>query len=167
MSNNPAVSCSIFEETGANLQAPICVREPKVRRRGWQPGVPICLADGMPWHIPRVDLILLMTTSLLQPDLSDASDLADEIQQHDAADKEHLIVSMLYHAQMANIAVRLLQVNYDLPDGEWKRLLTFPSIDEMLRMTCRVSQEIARATPVWVPMLMTSGRAGNENLLVN
>ena len=161
---------NLFEEDRCDVEifsVQIVVRESRNRRFGWICGFSVWLADGMFWSLPPINLGLLITNPWLRDNLSRALELGDEIRQQTVGSVDHTLKSMIYHAQMANIAVLLLQINYDLSNEDWKRLLSFKTTDQMLTMTLRVSQEFARSISVWMPFFRPSGGDDYDHLLVN
>lgn len=93
------------------------------RRPGWTEGRPIFLADGSPWYGPRVTLALLITDAPLLADLGEAVKLAIGIQAQADHSRQGPVMLLFYEAIMRRIAVRLLQVNYDLPGAAWAALV--------------------------------------------
>ena len=51
-------------------------------------------------------------------------------------------------AYLAQVALRLLRINYDLPDGRWTALIEFEGLTGMLGMTLQASDVAATAFEV-------------------
>ena len=141
--------------------------EARSRRRGWTQGVVVQLADGRGWLLPRVDIPLLITTPGLQDDLIATFRLIHDMQGEVDETKGHVINLVHYHGHMANVGIRLLQVNYDLPEAEWKSLLAFDTIFPMLTFTRAVSELIGDSAGVWMPFYLTHGPDGADFLVCN
>lgn len=157
----------IFPETSGGEPAPVRYSEFRHRRHGWSGGPQVLLADGMIWSLPPIDLGLLLACPELQRELCRAYDLASDVQLQPDGSKEHAIKLVLYHAHMAKIAARLLQANYALPDDGWSSLLKFRDLHAMMAMTSRVSEEIVRTIPVWIPFFVLDGQDRRELLALN
>ena len=140
------------------------IRECQARRWGWVCGFTVELADGMLWQVPAINQAMLLTTPSLSVELATAFDLGEDLRRQQDTNQEHTIALLLYHAQMANIAVLLLRLNYELDDVAWKRLITFNQLPDMLRLTLRVSEEFARTVAIWMPFLLTSDVHGPKDL---
>lgn len=141
--------------------------ESRGRRPGWTPGIAVRLADGRDWHLPRVDVPLLLTTPGLQDDLIATFRLVDDMQRERDGTRGHVINLVHYHGHMADVGIRLLRVNYDLPDAAWKSLLAFDTVFPMLRFTRAVSDVIGDSAAVWMPFYRTHGADGAEFLAGN
>ena len=156
-----------FDTAAINDDGGAAISEFRRRRLGWHGGQAVRLADGMLWSLPKIDVLVLMTSPKLQDDLIRAFELADEIQRERDGSREHALGLMLYHAHMANVGIRLLQVNYDLPDDNWKAMLGFADLFGMLDLTLKVSLEIGNSVRTWMPFFLTSGPDGRDNLRLN
>lgn len=141
--------------------------EARSRRRGWTQGLVVRLADGRDWLLPRVDIPLLITTPGLQDDLIATFKLIHDMQGELDGTKGHVLNLVHYHGHMANVGIRLLQVNYDLRDADWRSLLAFDTIFPMLTFTRAVSESIGDSAGVWMPFYLTHGREGAEFLAGN
>ena len=54
---------------------------------------------------------------------------------------------------MVEVAVRLLCVNYDLPDASWTALLRFEAIPGMLVLSAETTLIVAQACEDWGPLI--------------
>ena len=125
------------------------------------------LADGRDWFLPRVDVPLLITTLGLQDDLIATFKLVRDMQCEGDGARGHVINLVHYHSHMADVGVRLLRVNYDLPDAAWKSLLAFDTIFPMLTFTRVVTEVIGESAGVWMPFYLTHGAEGADLLARN
>ena len=148
----------------ANHPAIVTIRESQARRWGWVGGFSVQLADGMLWQVPTINMSVLITTPSLPAELATAFDLVEDLKCRQDNNKEQTVALLLYHAQMASIAVQLLRINYELTDDVWKRLITFNQLPDMLRLTLRVAEELARTVALWMPFALSSDLHGLENL---
>ena len=137
------------------------------RRPGWTRGLPVRLADGSLWSIPKLDVVILITVPEMCADLTRAFDLADEIDREEEDGKEHAVKVLRHHAHLANIGVRLLQLNYDLPDEAWNGLLNFMDLSAMLELTVVVAGVVIDTIALWMPFVLVEGADGADNLRLN
>lgn len=112
------------------------------RRPAWTEGEAVELADGSAWYCPRTDLGLLVTDDALRGEFARTLELARDF-QGDGMVPLGILQMTRFHAQIANVAVRLLQANYDLPDDTWRALLRFEGLPGMLALTMRVAAIVA------------------------
>lgn len=143
------------------------LEEVQARRDGWTLGRPVRLADGARWWLPRLSWSALVFRPELLTAISRTYDLADKASQLESDLKGHTMATAIYHSQLAQLGVKLLQLNYDLPEERWRQLLSFGVVVEMLQMTSVVSGLIADSLPAWMPFYLTSGQNGADNLLRN
>ena len=136
------------------------------RRPGWTCGTPVRLGDGSWWTLPRVELADLITSAGLRDDLARALELARDAQGEPEGSRSEILRHMKYHMHMATVGVRLLQLNYDLPDRAWGSLLAFGGIKEMLVFTAEVSATLADAC-ARLPLLMAPGLKHPDVALLN
>ena len=125
------------------------------------------MADGLTWYLPMIDCELLVLNPPLIREFSKAFDLAVMVDRDEDDIKGMTIRSALCHAQFAQLAVILLEVNYDLPDERWRDMTAFARITDMLRMTLVVAEVVAASVEVWMPFCLTNGVAGRDNLRLN
>lgn len=123
------------------------------RRPAWTCGERVELADGSTWHLPRIDEDLLVRAGGLIDDIQDALDVATGADDGAAGCGPLSLAEIRYHAQMAVIGTRLLQANYDLTAGCWKRLWAFDDLAAMFALTGRIASVLAASAEVWGPIL--------------
>ena len=131
-------------------------REFESRRPGWSRGTPVRLGDGGWWALPKLELAVLITASGLRDDLARALDLARDAQGQREGSRSEILRHVRYHMHMARVGVRLLQVNYELPDRDWESLLAFGGVKDMLLFTAEVSAVLSDAC-ARLPLLATPG----------
>lgn len=141
--------------------AGIVTAENAARRVIWTLGRPLRLADGAAWWLPHFESALPLFRPELSAALARSFCLAEEVARAESDPDRHTLATAIHHAQLAQVAVMLLQVNYDLPDPTWRRLLIFERLGELLRLTLAVAEEIADSVPVWMPFVLTDSPDGS------
>ncbi len=122
------------------------------RRPGWTSGAKVKLADGMVWNLPGIDLALVVTSPELRIDLNNVLAIAS-FDCGGAASDASLDDVLRFHSRMAQVGVRLLQTNYDLPECCWKPLLSFDELTGMLKLTTAVAYALNDSATVWKSLL--------------
>ncbi len=141
----------MFDRTGMPLS------ELRHRRTGWTRGLPVILANGATWHLPTIDFALFVTHPELQRELRKAIDINEDLSSDPDDLTSQYIEMTLLHAQLANLGIRLFQINYDLNDYSWKNLLDFGDLFQMTKMTSMISAEIRKSSRIWTPFVLTHG----------
>ena len=141
--------------------------EAECRRSAWAPGQAVRLADGVEWSLSCIDIRNLILDSRLLAGISLVLDLSDAIRIAEVDVTQQTIATAEYHSHLAQLGLILLQRNYVLPDDDWRRLLGFDRLASTLRLTQIVSEVIADSVGTWMPLYLTSGVAGQDNLLLN
>ena len=91
-------------------------RETKCRRACWQPGRLVLLSDGQSWSIPPISVDLLELDPDLLANIGVAFGLARAVRPHEPESAGQSRTIVRYHARLAQIALILLRINYDLTD---------------------------------------------------
>ena len=135
-------------------------RESACRRRCWTQGRSLHLADGACWYLPRINLDILVLHPRLVGEIVKTFNFAGDVPLDGMNLTYQTLSTALYHAQLAQLGITLLQINYDLPDESWQLLLNFEWLPAMLKMTFDVSEAIADSINVWIPFYgaMSRGR---------
>ena len=119
------------------------------RRDTWSSGLPVYLADDSPWRLPIISQSLLATCPSLADDIAVSVRLARTVQgtqfQPDEAPQ--------YQLNLLAVGLRLLQINYEMADQDWLRLLDFQSKFDIFAFTYHTAYAIHFARPVWQPFL--------------
>ena len=133
------------------------LKEMQHRRSGWTPGAPVALADDHIWRFPQIDLVLMLKHLNLQNELRRAINVSENLSTQLDDATFNAIGSILFQAQLANLAVHLLQVNYELINEDWCSLLSFKADDGMKKLTDRLSVELGKTVSAWMPFVLMGG----------
>lgn len=145
----------------------VATLESASRRATWTPGCSVRLADGFGWRLSRIDRALLLFRPDLRSTLSRVFDSASRIARPELEIHALTIANAVFHAKLAQLAVELLQHNYELPDVDWRRLMSFKVIAEMLDLTVATSEAVADSASVWLPFHQPLGSDGRANPRLN
>lgn len=119
--------------------------ERRYRRQDWTAGAVVTLAGGSAWHYPTIDVALLTANASLRDDFVQAVLISGMAPPEGESVNGQILLTTLYHAHLANVAVRLLRINYDLPDRRLAALVRFETLADLLGMTAGTSQVVADA----------------------
>ena len=132
--------------------------ERRCRRVEWTCGSIVQLADGSTWYLPRIDLVFLLNNPGFQEDLQRAHAIDKVIQSDVAVTSGLTLAQTFYQSHMANVAVRLLQANYERTDAEWRALITFDRMEDMLALTLIATLIVFQASHLMLVLIPESGR---------
>ncbi len=112
------------------------------------------LADGSRWFLPAIDLGLMIVADELKDELAEGVRLARLVGNLNEITDEY--VKYQYH--IANIGIRLLINNYEVPREDWEQLLKFQSLKEMIVFCVSVSFVIDQSRRIWEPLVANHSR---------